>query len=71
MGGGADFEALFSILLGSGLQGLANILPTQFQPCLEKQIDSLNKITKKKYSHRDSLICSTIVPMALSILPMT
>lgn len=31
--GGADFEALCSLLLSSGLQGQTNVLPTQFQPC--------------------------------------
>lgn len=31
-GGGADFEALCSLLLSSGLQGQTNVLPTQFQP---------------------------------------
>lgn len=33
VGGGADFEALCSFLLGFCLQGFANILPTQFQAC--------------------------------------
>lgn len=32
-GGGADFEALCSFLLGFCLQGFTNILPTQFQAC--------------------------------------
>lgn len=32
-GGRADFEALYSFLLGFCLQGFANILPTQFQAC--------------------------------------
>lgn len=32
-GGGADFEALCSFLLGFCLQGFTNILPTKFQAC--------------------------------------
>lgn len=32
-GGGADFEALCSLLLGFWLQGFTNILPSQFQAC--------------------------------------
>lgn len=39
-GGRADFEALSSLLLSSGLQGQTNVLPTQFQPCREKPRDS-------------------------------